>query len=59
MTKEEITAMIKAVPAEAIHEFLRNALKAGILTEDDISEHYGRPFSWLGLAEIHYDDFRV
>ena len=59
MTKEEIFAIIDAVPSEAIPVFLRNALKAGLFTEDDISEYFGRPFIDLGLAEIHRDTFRV
>ena len=59
MTKEEVAAIIDAVPSEAIPVFLRNALKAGLFTEDDISEYFGLPFNELGLAEIHYDDFRV
>ena len=59
MTKKEVAAIIDAVPIEETTDFLRNAIKTGLLTEDEISEYFGRPFSWLGLAENHYDDFRV
>ena len=59
MTKKEVAAIIDAVPLEETPFFLRNALKTGLLTEDEISEYFGLPFNELGLAENHYDDFRV
>ena len=59
MTKKEVAAIIDAVPIGETANFLRNAIKTGLLTEDEISEYFGRPFIDLGLAEIHRDTFRV